>query len=140
MTSLLWAKVAAVLSVIYAGANAYQFLSSHDDVREKSRVFAELVAETGGAGTRLNLTRAFFYLVAPLCYLFALRGAGLSGAFLLAAGAKFALSSALGVGTEQKLLRGGEYSTRDHLLTRLDAALNMLLAAGAVWLILRTWV
>ncbi len=137
--TLLAAKVAAVLSVIYAGANAYQLFSRYDEVREKSRVFADLVEAAGGAGFRLRAVRALFYLLAPLCYLWALLWAGVPVAFLLVAGAKLGVSSFLGIGTEKKLLRGGEYTARDHGVARLDAALNIALAAAAVWLILRAW-
>ena len=96
MTPLFWAKMSAVLSVIYGGANAYQFLSCYADVREKSRIFAEIVAEAGGSMGRLRAVRAIFYLLAPACYLWALRGAGVPVAFLLAGGAKCGVSSRLG--------------------------------------------
>jgi hypothetical protein len=139
MTPLFWAKAAAVLSVVYAGANAFQFLSCYEDVREKSRIFSEWVAEAGGAVARLRVVRAFFYVVAPLCYLWALRGAGIPGAFLFVTGAKFGVSSLLGIGTEKRLLRGGDYRPLDHGLARADAAINIALAAVAVWLILRAW-
>jgi hypothetical protein len=139
MTPLFWAKSAAVLSVVYAGANAFQFLSCYEEAREKSRIFSEWVAEAGGAIARLRVVRAFFYLIAPLCYLWALRGAGIPGAFLLATGAKFGVSSLLGIGTEKRLLRGEEYRPRDHVVARVDATLNIFLAVAAVWLILRAW-
>jgi hypothetical protein len=139
VTPLFWAKSAAVLSVIYGGANAHQFLSCYADVREKSRVFAEMVAEAGGSIARLRVVRTILYLVAPLCYLWALRGAGVPGFFLAATGAKFGVSSLLGIGTEKRILRGAEYRPLDHRLARLDAILNITLAALAVWLILRAW-
>jgi hypothetical protein len=139
ITPLFWAKMAAVLSVIYGGANAYQLLSRYDDVREKSRIFSEMVAAAGGSTGRLRVVRAFFYIVPPLCYLWALRGAGIPGLFLVAAGVKFGVSSFLGIGTEKRLLRGGEYRPLDHVIARADATLNLALAALAVWLILRAW-
>jgi hypothetical protein len=139
LTPLFWAKSAAVLSVIYGGANAHQFLSCYADVRAKSRVFAEMVAEAGGSVARLRAVRAVLYLVAPLCYLWALRGAGIPGAFLAVTGAKFGVSSLLGIGTEKRILRGGDYRLLDHRLARIDAVLNLTLAALAVWLILKAW-
>jgi hypothetical protein len=139
LTPLLWAKLAAVLSVIYGGANAYQFMSRHAEVREKCRVFAAMVAEAGGAGGRLRLIRCLFYVITPLCYLGALRGAGIPGIFLITTAAKFGVSSLLGIGTEKRLLRGGDYRPLDHVIARTDAMLNITVAAAAVWLILRRW-
>jgi hypothetical protein len=132
------AKTAAVFSVIYAGVNLYQMLAHFDDVRDKAKMFAEIAAGEGGTG-RLRVVRALFYLAAPLLYLWTLICAGLPGAFLVTAGAKFWISSFIGVRTEHRLIRGEEYSTRDHNISRIDAAANIALAAGAVWLILATW-
>jgi hypothetical protein len=87
----------------------------------------------------LRLVRALFYLAAPLAYLWSLIGAGLPGFFLVAAGAKFWMSSFVGIRTEHRLLRGEDYSRGDHRLSRVDAVLNVILAAAAVWLLLRIW-
>jgi hypothetical protein len=132
------AKSAAVFSVIYVGVNAHQLFANFDRVREKARLFAEIAA---GEGTpaRLRIVRALFYLAAPLLYLWTMVCAGLPGAFLVAAGAKFWLSSFLGMRTEHRLLRGGEYGSGDHRLARADAVLNITLGVGAIWLILRVW-
>jgi hypothetical protein len=132
------AKTAAVLSVLYAGVNAHQLLAVFADVREKARLFSEIAGGAGGP-SRLRLVRALFYLAAPLAYLWSMVCAGLPGAFLIAAGAKFWLSSFVGLRTERRLLRGEEYRARDHRLARVDALLNIALAAGAVWLILAMW-
>lgn len=136
--SLACAKVAAVLSVVYAGVNAYQLTARLEDVREKARLFAE-VAGGGESSGRLRLVRALFYLAAPLAYLWSLVCAGLPGALLIAAGLKFWMSSFVGIRTERRLLRGQEYGTGDHTLSRVDAGLNLALAAAAVWLILERW-
>jgi hypothetical protein len=132
------AKTAAVFSVIYAGVNAYQLLANFSDVRDKAKMFAEIAGGEGGTG-RLRIVRAIFYLAAPLLYLWTLICAGLPGAFLITAGIKFWVSSFIGVRTEHRLLRGEEYSRRDHNIARSDAAANIVLAAGAVWLILGRW-
>jgi hypothetical protein len=136
--SVTCAKSAAVFSVIYAGVNAHQLFANFDHVREKARLFSEIAAGEG-APARLRIVRALFYLAAPLLYLWTMVCAGLPGVFLVAAGAKFWLSSFLGLRTEHRLLRGEEYRARDHRLARADAILNIALAAGAVWLILKAW-
>jgi hypothetical protein len=136
--SLLSAKFAAVFGVVYAGMNVHQLLSNYEHVREKARLFSEIAAGAGGT-MRLRFVRALFYLAAPLLWLWTMIGAGLPGTFLVAAGAKFWMSSFAGIRTEHRLLRGQEYSKGDHLLSRVDAALNIVLAVGAVWLIVRIW-
>ena len=136
--SLFQAKLAAVLSVVYAGLNVYQCTSGYEAVKEKARLFSEVAAGEGGSW-RLRLVRALFYLAAPLIYLGTMVGAGLPGVFLVVAGAKFWMSSFVGIRTEHRLLRGEEYSRKDHTLSRIDAVLNVALAVGAVWLVLRVW-
>jgi hypothetical protein len=136
--SLLSAKFAAVLSVVYAGVNLHQLLAGYAQVREKAQMFSEIAAGQGGT-FRLRLVRALFYLVAPLTYLYTMIGAGLPGIFLVAAGAKFWMSSFAGIRTEHRLLRGQEYRPGDHLLARVDAALNITLAATAIWLLIKIW-
>ena len=137
--SVEYAKAAAVLSVIYAGANVLPIWARFEDVREQAIQFAVIAAGAGGTG-RLRLIRALFYLAAPLVYLWTWIGAGLPVIFLAVAGAKFWLSSLLGLRTEQRLLRGEEYRVRDHAWARADAILNLTLAAFAVGLILRHWI
>jgi len=136
--SLLNAKFAAVIAVVYAGMNLHQLLSNYEHVREKARLFSEIAAGAGGS-IRLRVVRALFYLAAPLLWLMTMIGAGLPGLFLVAAGAKFWMSSFAGIRTEHRLLRGQEYTRGDHLLSRIDASLNIALAATAVWLILLRW-
>lgn len=136
--SLACAKAAAVLSVVYAGVNVYQLTARLESVREKARLFAAVAGGEGASG-RLRFVRALFYLAAPLFYLWALVCADLPGLLLIAAGLKFWMSSFLGIRTEQRLLRGMDYEARDHAFARLDAALNIALAAAAVWWILRVW-
>lgn len=137
--SLACAKTAAVFSVIYAGANAYQLLVRYASAREKARLFSEIAG--GGGGTlSLRLVRGLFYLAAPIAYLWALICAGLPVVFLIAAGVKFWVSSLLGVRMEGRLLRGKEYRERDHLASRLDALANLAVAIAAVWLILARWI
>ena len=138
MGSVEYAKAAAVLSVLYAGANVLPVWARFNDVREKAVQFAVIAAGAGGSG-RLRFIRALFYLAAPLVYLWTLMEAGLPVVFLAVAGAKFWLSSLLGLRTEQRLLRGEEYRLRDHRWARADAVLNLALAAFAVGLILRRW-
>jgi hypothetical protein len=136
--SLEYAKAAAVLSVVYAGANIYPLWARFEDVREKAVQFAVIAAGNGGSG-RLRVVRALFYLAAPLVYLWTLMGAGLPVLFLAVAGAKFWLSSLLGLRTEQRLLHGGTYRVRDHAWSRLDALANAALAVAAVLLVFRRW-
>ncbi len=136
--SLFQAKLMAVFSVIYAGINVYQFTSAYDAVREKAHLFAEIAGETG-VSWRLRFVRALFYLAAPLAYLWTMIGAGLPGPFLVAAGAKFWMSSFTGLRTEHRLLRGEEYTPRDHAVARFDALLNITLACAAIWLVLNLW-
>src|SRR5690606_41380075 len=109
---------------------------------EADRATARLSAERAGAegGTwRLRLVRALFYLAAPLAYLWTMIGAGLPGPFLVVAGGKFWASSFAGLRTEHRLLRGEEYTPRDHALSRFDALLNIALAFAAIWLVLSVW-
>ena len=134
MSPLAWAKIAAVLSVIYAAANLYQLTASLEDVRRRARQFADVAADAENSG-RLRVIRALFYLGAPLLYLAALLGAALPVPFLAAAAAKFWVSALYGLATERRLLRGEEYRERDHRFSRLDAMLNLALAAGAVVLL-----
>jgi hypothetical protein len=134
--SLDWAKAAAVLSVIYAGANVYQCWARFADTRDKAAEFAAVAA---GGGGPLRFTRALFYLGAPLLYLWSLLAAGLPSVFLAAAGLKFWISSLLGLRTEHRLIRGEEYRAADHRAARVDAAANILLACVAVALLLRRW-
>lgn len=136
--SLTCAKTAAVFSVLYAGANAHQLFESFESVREKARLFSEIAAGDGGTG-RLRLVRVLFYLAAPLLYLWTMVCAGLPGALLIAAGVKFWVSSWLGVRAEKRLLQGREYRRRDYWTARSDAAVNVVLAAAAVWFLLATW-
>jgi hypothetical protein len=136
--SIEYAKAAAVLSVIYAGANVMPLWARFEDVREKAVQFAVIAAGAGGSG-RLRLIRGLFYLGAPLLYLWVLMNAGLPVVFLAAAGAKFWFSSLLGLRVEQRLLSGGEYRTRDHIWSRIDAFANLALAALAVVLVFRRW-
>ena len=136
--SVEYAKAAAVLSVLYAGANVLPLWARFEDVREKAVQFAVIAAGAGGTG-RLRFIRGLFYLAAPLAYLWCLMGAGLPVIFLALAGAKFWLSSLLGLRVEQRLLRGEEYRPRDHVWSKIDALANVLLAGVAVLLVLRRW-
>ena len=136
--SLEYAKAASVLSVVYAGANVYPLWARFEDVRQKAVQFAVIAAGATGSG-RLRLVRALFYLAAPLAYLWTLMGAGLPVVFLAGAGAKFWLSSLLGLRTEQRLLRGEDYRARDHAWSRADALANLALAVGAVLLVFKRW-
>jgi hypothetical protein len=136
--SLEYAKAAAVLSVVYAGANVYPLWARFEDVRAKAVQFAVIAAGNAGSG-RLRVVRALFYLAAPLVYLWTLMGAGLPVLFLAVAGAKFWISSLLGLRTEQRLLRGGEYRPRDHAWSRADALANAGLAVAAVLLVFKRW-
>jgi hypothetical protein len=136
--SLFQAKLAAVLSVVYAGMNVYQFTSEYEAVREKARMFSEIAAGQSSSW-RLRLVRALFYLAAPLIYLMTMIGAGLPGALLIAAGIKFWASSFVGIRTEHRLLRGEDYTLGDHRLSRIDAAFNIALAGAVVWQVLETW-
>jgi hypothetical protein len=132
------AKLAAVLSVVYAGFNILPLWAGFAEVRDKAVQFAVIAAGAGGS-SRLRVVRALFYLAAPLAYLWTLVGAGLPFAFLALAGAKFWMSSLLGLRTEQRILRGREYRPRDHAWARADAVLNIALAVAAVILIFRRW-
>jgi len=134
--SLEWAKAAAVLSVLYGGANVYPLWARFEDTRAKAAEFA--VIASGGGGP-VRVTRAVLYLFAPLAYLWSLLAAGLHPAFLAVAGIKFWVSSLLGLRTEHRLLRGAEYRVADHRASRLDAVSNIVLAAAAVALLLRSW-
>jgi hypothetical protein len=136
--SLGCAKTAAVFSVIYAGTNVYQLLVRYESAREKARMFSE-IAGGGQSPASLRIIRALFYLAAPIAYLWALICAEVPGTFLVAAGLKFWVSSLLGMRTEGRLLRGAEYLERDHWITRIDSAVNIAVAACAVWLILQNW-
>jgi hypothetical protein len=136
--SLFQAKLMAVFSVVYAGVNFYQLTANYDAVKEKARLFSEIAAGDGGSW-RLRFVRALFYLITPLVYLYTMIGAGLPGLFLVTAGAKFWMSSFIGIRTEHRLIRGEEYALKDHRLARVDAVLNMTLAGVAIWLVLRVW-
>lgn len=137
--SLACAETAAVFSVIYAGANVYQLLVRYESAREKARQFSE-IAGGGRSPASLRVMRALFYLGAPIAYLWAMICAGLPGPFLIAAGAKFWVSSFVGMRTEGRLLRGAEYAERDHAVSRFDAIANLAVAATAVWFVLKIWI
>ncbi|MCD6024536.1 MAG: hypothetical protein K0Q91_1452 [Fibrobacteria bacterium] len=136
--TLAYAKIAAVLSVLYAGVNLYPLWARFEDVRNKAVQFAVVAAGAAGSG-RLRAVRALFYLAAPLAYLWTLMGAGLPVPFLALAGAKFWFSALLGLHTEQRLLRGEEYRTRDHAWARGDALANVCLAVAAICLVFKRW-
>ncbi len=136
MTPLLWAKVAAVLSVVYGGTNLYQLFAKLADVQTRARQFTE-VAGAPEHAARLRAVRLFFYLGAPLGYLSTLYGAQLRTDFLIAIAVKFWVSALLGLGMERRLLQGKEYSGAQHWLARADAALNLLFTVAAIALLLR---
>jgi len=135
MTELGYAKAAAVLSVVYAGMNIFQVLSGLEDVRRRAAQFRAVAGDPEQAG-RLVFIRALFYLGLPLLYLGTLLGAGIPEIVLFAAGGKLWLSTILGLAVERRLLRGGEYRPRDHLLSRLDACLNLLMTAAVILFLL----
>ena len=136
MSPLACAKLAAVLSVFFGGMNLHQLFARLENVRTRVGQFQAVAGDPANAA-RLRLVRMFFYLGAPLGYLGALLGAGLPAAFLMTAASKLWLSALLGLSTERRLLRGGDYRSRDHFLSRLDAVFNLVLAAAAVRLLLR---
>ena len=134
-TILGYAKAAAVLSVVYAGMNIFQVLSGLEDVRRRAAQFRAVATDPEQAG-RLLFIRALFYLGLPLLYLGTLLGAGIPDIVLFVVGSKLWLSTILGLAVERRLLRGGEYRPRDHLLSRLDACFNLLMTAMVVLLLL----
>ena len=138
LPSLACAKAAAVFSVVYAGVNIFQLTAQIEDVRGRAQQFATIAGDHAHT-VRLWSIRVFFYLGVPLAFLGMLECAGLAPLYLFSAAAKFLLSAVFGFITEQRLIRGGEYRVWDHHLSRFDAILNLLVAAGAIGLILRLW-
>ena len=136
MSTLLFAKVAAVFSVVYAGMNLYQFTSSYAHLVEKIGEFREAA---GGEEGRPRLARLniVFYLLLPAGYLALCRGASLAVPFLVLMGAKFLASAALGLWTERGILDGPGYTPRLHWLGRMDNLLNLGIAGGVVYLLLK---
>jgi hypothetical protein len=137
LTALFFAKLSAVLTVLYAGLNVHQLTSSYAYITEKTDEFRAVLAESDGipALVRLNL---FFYGVLPVAYLAVLKVSEMRTGVILALAAKFACTAAMDIRSERRILAGGEYTSFQHALSRIDNILN-LLASAAVLCALLGW-
>ena len=135
MTALWFAKLGAVMCVFYAGANIFQLWARFEEVRQRAQQFATIAGDPANAA-RLVWIRSLFYFGIPVAFIVIFFGAGLPAGFLLASGCKFSMSAGLGLRAERRVLAGNDYRSLDHRLSRLDALLNLMVAAAAVLLLL----
>ena len=127
MNGLLWAKIGALLSVLYALTNVYQLLVSLEQIRERIQDFTKVAGDLENAN-RLQAIRGLFYFGLPLAFMAVLMAAKVPFLFLALVAIKFWLSAGLGLWTEKRLLKGNTYGITDHRLYRLDAFLNLAVA------------
>jgi hypothetical protein len=99
------------------------------------RFRAVLAQAEGTAGLiRLNL---FFYVAVPGAYLAVLRISGIGPMMLGALTLKFACTAFLDIRAERRIVAGGDYSSRQHALSRCDNALNLAVAALVLYALLK---
>ena len=131
LDALLFTKLSAVLTVLYAGLNLHQLTSSYAYLLEKIAQFRAVLADSQGAAglIRLNLV---FYVAIPLAYLGLLRQAAIAPWVLGALALKFAFTAIMDIRAERRILAGGGYSPFQHAVGRIDNVLNLAAAAGVI--------
>jgi hypothetical protein len=134
LTALFFAKLSAVLTVLYAGLNVHQLTSSYAYIADKIDQFRAALAESEAvpALVRLNLV---FYVVLPLAYLAVLKVSEMRSGVIVLLAVKFALTASMDILSERRILAGGEYTPFQHAVSRVDNILN-LLASSAVLCVL----
>jgi hypothetical protein len=135
---LLFAKISAVLTVLFAGLNVHQITCSYEYLLDKIEEFKSAISEEGDL-PRLARVNVFFYLVLPSLYLLLLKMSALTLPVLALLALKFLASASLGIWTEKSILAGNSYSPLKHNLSRLDNALNLAAAGGVIWSLVISW-
>jgi hypothetical protein len=136
LDQLVFAKLAIVITVIYAGMNLHQLTSSHAYLVEKIEEFRLALAEMEAAPRlmRLNLV---FYVALPMVFLAVLHAASVAEGILAALAIKFAVTAGLDIRSERRILAGLGYTPMQHGVSRLDNAVNLAAAAATAYLLLR---
>jgi hypothetical protein len=135
LTALFFAKLSAVLTVLYAGLNVHQLTSSYAYITEKIDQFRAALAESEGipALVRLNLV---FYVALPVAYLAVLKVSEMRTGVIALLALKFAFTAAMDILSERRILAGGEYTPFRHAVSRADNVLNLLACAGVLCVLL----
>lgn len=135
-TLLFITKIAAILTVLYAGINIHQLTSSYGYLQTKAEEFRSAITEAGGFPrlARLNL---LFYIVLPFSYLTLLRCSSLHFRILAIIALKFMLTASLDLWIEKTILTGKNYSSTQHNLSRLDNLLNITSATAIIYYLLK---
>jgi hypothetical protein len=136
LTILFFAKLSAVLTVVYAGMNVHQLTSSYAYQSAKIVQFRALFAESGSTAglVRMNL---IFYVALPGTYLSLLRLSAVEARVLGIMAVKFACTAAMDIRAERRIIAGGEYTPAQHAASRLDNLVNLACAAGVIYVLLK---
>ncbi len=137
MNSVIWAQVAAVTLVLFAGISVYQLTATFEELEEKAFQFAEMAAE-GEAGT-LKWVRVLAYGLLPVIFIAVLLKGGLPWLVLFGAGLKLFLSVTLSIWLENRILIGEAYSRQRHRMAQLDSLANLMMTVSLVYLLLDHW-
>jgi hypothetical protein len=134
LSALFLAKLSAVLTVIYAGMNIHQLTSSYAYLLDKIAQVREFLDQSGAAPRliRLNL---FFYVLLPGIYLALLRAASMGTWALVLLAAKFALTAAMDIRAERRIVAGLGYTVLQHRFSRIDNIANLATAAAVLYLL-----
>ena len=135
LNSLFLTKLAAVLTVIYAGINLHQLTLSHAYLLDKIGELRKVMSESDMAPRliRLNLV---FYVAAPIAYLTLLRFSHVEHWVLALLAIKFSITATMDIRTERKIMAGEEYTHFQHRLSRIDNVFNLSAAAFIIYLLL----
>ena len=132
---LIYAKISAVLTVLYAGLNVHQLTSSYQYLITKADEFRKALKEEEGNGKviRLNIV---FYVVVPLVYLLLLHFSMVPVIYLALLAIKFSMTASMDVWVEKRILSGQNYTVVQHYLSRADNFLNIVAAVAVVRILL----
>jgi hypothetical protein len=137
MLDILFAtKLCAVLTVLYAGLNLHQLTSSYAHLQGKIEQFRAALAQAQGASglIRLNL---LFYVALPIAYLSLLWVSRVEPWVLGLLAIKLAVTAAIDIRAERRIVANGEYTPMQHGLSRVDNAFNLAAAAGVVYQLIK---
>ncbi len=128
---LFFAKLSAVITVLYAGLNLHQLTSSFASLLAKAEEFRLAVTADGGV-PRLSRLNILFYVFLPFAYLALLRFSNIQPGILAVLLAKFLVTAVLDLWVEKSILTGRNFSITQHYLSRLDNLLNILAASVVI--------
>ncbi|MDQ3000244.1 MAG: hypothetical protein M3Y08_03110 [Fibrobacterota bacterium] len=133
--ALFLTKLAAVLTVIYAGINLHQLTLSYGHLLAKIAELRTIMAESEMTPRliRLNLV---FYVVAPIAYLTLLRVSHVEHWVLVLLALKFSITATLDIRVERKIMAGEDYTPLQHRFSRIDNVFNLSAAAFIIYLLL----